>query len=163
MIFTAVRQVHFREPGANQKEDLHSGSCAAAAGGVTSFLDMPNNTPPVITRQRMQGKKQLAAEKSVVNYGFFMGATPDNLEELNAVENVCGIKIFMGSSTGDLLVDDTYVLEKIFANGSRLIAVHAEDESVLQDNKELLKDISDVRIHPLLRNESAALRASSHE
>jgi len=97
-------QVHFREPGADHKEDLHSGSCAAAAGGVTSFLDMPNNTPPVITRQRMQGKKQLAAEKSVVNYGFFMGATPDNLEELNAVENVCGIKIFMGSSTGDLLV-----------------------------------------------------------
>ena len=153
-------QVHFREPGADHKEDLHSGSCAAAAGGVTSFLDMPNNTPPVITRQRMQEKKQLAAEKSVVNYGFFMGATPDNLEELNAVENVCGIKIFMGSSTGDLLVDDPDVLEKIFANGSRLIAVHAEDESVLQANKALLKDISDVRIHPLLRNESAALRAT---
>jgi len=153
-------QVHFREPGADHKEDLHSGSCAAAAGGVTSFLDMPNNTPPVITRQRMQEKKQLAAEKSVVNYGFFMGATPDNLEELNAVENVCGIKIFMGSSTGDLLVDDPDVVEKIFVNGSRLIAVHAEDESVLQANKALLKDISDVRIHPLLRNESAALRAT---
>jgi len=102
----------------------------------------------------------LAAEKSVVNYGFFMGATPNNLEELNAVENVCGIKIFMGSSTGNLLVDDPDVLEKIFANGSRLIAVHAEDESVLQENKELLKDISDVRIHPLLRNESVALRAT---
>jgi dihydroorotase len=107
-------QVHFREPGAAQKEDLHSGSCAAAAGGVTSFLDMPNNAPPVITRERMAEKKQLAAEKSVVNYGFFMGATPDNLEELNAVENVCGIKIFMGSSTGDLLVDNPQVLEKYF-------------------------------------------------
>ncbi|MCS5554356.1 MAG: amidohydrolase family protein, partial [SAR324 cluster bacterium] len=85
-------QVHFREPGADHKEDLHSGSCAAAAGGVTSFLDMPNNNPPVTTRKRMEEKKQLAAEKSVVNYGFFIGATPDNLEELNAVENVCGIK-----------------------------------------------------------------------
>ena len=84
-------QVHFREPGADHKEDLHSGSCAAAAGGVTSFLDMPNNNPPVTTIKRMAEKKQLAAEKSVVNYGFFIGATPDNLEELNAVENVCGI------------------------------------------------------------------------
>ncbi len=153
-------QVHFREPGANHKEDLHSGSCAAAAGGVTSFLDMPNNNPPVTTRLQMQEKKQLAAEKSVVNYGFFIGATPDNLEELNAVENVCGIKIFMGSSTGDLLVDNPDVLENIFANGSRLIAVHAEDESALQANQALLKDFSDVRIHPLLRNESTALKAT---
>ncbi|MBC8260050.1 MAG: dihydroorotase [SAR324 cluster bacterium] len=153
-------QVHFREPGSTDKEDLHSGSCAAAAGGVTSFLDMPNNNPPVITVQRMKEKKQLAAEKSVVNYGFFMGATPDNLDELNAVENVCGIKIFMGSSTGNLLVDDPLVLEKIFAGGSRLIAVHAEDEAVLRDNMVLLKDIHDVRIHSRVRDESAALRAT---
>ena len=153
-------QVHFREPGADHKEDLHSGSCAAAAGGVTSYLDMPNNVPPVITRQQMAEKKQLAAEKSVVNYGFFMGATSENLDELNAVENVCGIKIFMGSSTGDLLVDNPVVLERIFANGSRLIAVHAEDESVLQTNKDLLNDFSDVRIHSRLRDESAALRAT---
>ena len=125
-------QVHFREPGADHKEDLHSGSCAAAAGGVTSFLDMPNNNPPVTTIKRMAEKKQLAAEKSVVNYGFFIGATPDNLEELNAVENVCGIKVFMGASTGDLLVDDPEILESIFANGTKLIAVHAEDESILQ-------------------------------
>ena len=153
-------QVHFREPGAEHKEDLHSGSCAAAAGGVTSFLDMPNNSPPVITCERMTGKKLLAAEKSVVNYGFFMGATPENLEELNKVENVCGIKIFMGTSTGDLLVDNPDVLEKIFADGTRLIAVHAEDESILQANKELLKDIADVRLHSRIRDESAALKAT---
>ena len=153
-------QVHFREPGAEQKEDLHSGSCAAAAGGITSFLDMPNNTPPVITCERMAEKKLLAAEKSVVNYGFFMGATPENLEELNKVENVCGIKIFMGSSTGDLLVDNPQVLEKIFATGSRLIAVHAEDEAILKENIELLKHISDVRLHSRIRDESAALKAT---
>ena len=108
-------QVHFREPGSEYKEDLHSGSCAAAAGGVTSFLDMPNNNPPVITRKSMTEKKKLAAEKSVVNYGFFIGATPENLIELNSVENVCGIKIFMGSSTGNLLVDNPKILEKIFS------------------------------------------------
>ena len=153
-------QVHFREPGADHKEDLHSGSCAAAAGGVTSFLDMPNNNPPVTTIERMAEKKQLAAEKSVVNYGFFIGATPDNLKELNAVENVCGIKIFMGASTGDLLVDDPDILERIFGNGNKLIAVHAEDESILQENRRLMKGIDDVRIHSRIRDESAALSAT---
>ena len=153
-------QVHFREPGADHKEDLHSGSCAAAAGGVTSFLDMPNNNPPVTTIKLMAEKKQLAAEKSVVNYGFFIGATPDNLEELNAVENVCGIKIFMGASTGDLLVDDPDILEIIFANGKKLIAVHAEDESILQENRKLMKGINDVRVHSRVRDESAALSAT---
>ena len=153
-------QVHFREPGADHKEDLHSGSCAAAAGGVTSFLDMPNNNPPVTTIKRMAEKKQLAAEKSVVNYGFFIGATPDNLEELNAVENVCGIKVFMGASTGDLLVDDPKILESIFANGNKLIAVHAEDENILQENRRLLDGINDLRIHSRIRDESAALSAT---
>ena len=153
-------QVHFREPGADHKEDLHSGSCAAAAGGVTSFLDMPNNNPPVTTIKRMAEKKQLAAEKSVVNYGFFIGATPDNVEELNAVENVCGIKIFMGASTGDLLVEEPDILESIFANGTKLIAVHAEDESILQENRKLMKGIDDVRIHSRIRDESAALSAT---
>ncbi len=153
-------QVHFREPGADHKEDLHTGSCAAAAGGVTSFLDMPNNSPPVTTRKRMKEKKQLASEKSVVNYGFFIGATPHNLEELNAVENVCGIKIFMGASTGDLLVEDPDTLETIFSNGTKLIAVHAEDESILQSNRILMEGINDVRIHSRIRDESAALSAT---
>ncbi|HBI30084.1 MAG TPA: dihydroorotase [Deltaproteobacteria bacterium] len=153
-------QVHFREPGATHKEDLHSGSMAAAAGGVTAFLDMPNNKPAVITRSRMAEKKARAAEQCVVHYGFFMGATPDNLEELNAVENVCGIKVFMGASTGDLLVDDPVALERIFANGTRLIAVHAEDETVMRDNQALLGEVQDIRAHPRIRDESAALRAT---
>ncbi len=153
-------QVHFRDPGATHKEDLHSGSMAAAAGGVTAFLDMPNNKPAVITRSRMADKKARAAEQCVVHYGFFMGATPDNLEELNAVENVCGIKVFMGASTGDLLVDDPVALERIFANGTRLIAVHAEDETVMRDNQALLGEVQDIRAHPRIRDESAALRAT---
>ena len=153
-------QVHFREPGNTEKEDLHSGSCAAAAGGVTSFLDMPNNDPPITTLERMKDKKVLASKKSVVNYGFFVGATNDNLDVINKVDNVCGIKIFMGSSTGGLLVSDPKIIEKIFANGSRLIAVHAEDEFLLQKNKELLRDIADVRLHSFIRDESVALNAT---
>ena len=86
-------QVHFREPGDTHKEDLYSGSCAAAVGGVTSFLDMPNNQPPITDRIRLQEKRELASNNCLVNYGFFIGATPDNLEELNSAENICGIKI----------------------------------------------------------------------
>lgn len=153
-------QVHFREPGNGHKEDLHTGSCAAAAGGITSFLDMPNNQPSVINAERMAAKKQRAAAQCVVNYGFFIGATPDNLEEINHVPNVCGIKIFMGSSTGDLLVHREEDLERIFANGSRLIAVHAESERQIQDNKALLGDYLDVRAHPKIRDEAAALEAT---
>ena len=153
-------QVHFRDPGAPQKEDLHSGSCAAAAGGVTSFLDMPNNSPPVIDRIRLAVKKEDAAKKCVVNYGFFIGATPDNLEELNSAENVCGIKIFMGSSTGNLLVSEDSDLERIFSTGTRLIAVHAEDESLLQENSEMLSTVREVEAHPRIRDEAVALRAS---
>ena len=153
-------QVHFRDPGAPEKEDLHSGSCAAAAGGVTSFLDMPNNHPPIIDRVRLEAKKRKAAEQCVVNYGFFIGATADNLEELNTAENVCGIKIFMGSSTGDLLVSDPQDLEQIFATGSRLIAVHAEDESLLNDSLALLDGIIRVEAHPRIRDEAVALKAS---
>ncbi len=107
-------QVHFREPGNAHKEDLHTGSKAAAAGGITSFLDMPNNNPAVINAERMAAKKQRAAEQCVVNYGFFVGATPENLAEINSVPNVCGIKVFMGSSTGDLLVHREEDLERIF-------------------------------------------------
>ena len=106
-------QVHFREPGSEYKEDLHTGSKAAAAGGITSFLDMPNNNPAVINAERMAAKKQRAAEQCVVNYGFFVGATPENLAEINSVPNVCGIKVFMGSSTGDLLVHREEDLERI--------------------------------------------------
>jgi len=153
-------QVHFREPGKTHKEDLHSGSCAAAAGGITSFLDMPNNSPSITTCELMAEKKKTASEKCVVNYGFFIGATPDNVEELNKVPNVCGIKIFMGSSTGDLLVKEEKDLERIFSQGSRLIAVHAEDEGILEDNQRLLQGIDNVLVHPRIRDEASALKAS---
>ncbi len=153
-------QVHFREPGMTHKEDLHSGSCAAAAGGVTSFLDMPNNDPAIVSRELMAEKKRIAAEKCVVNYNFFIGATPTNLDELNRVRNVCGIKVFMGSSTGDLLVSDEKDLETIFSRGSRLIAVHAESEAILQENQKLFSGIQNVFLHPKIRDEAAALYAT---
>ena len=121
-------QVHFRDPGAPHKEDLASGSRAAVKGGVTSFLEMPNTRPTTTSQDALDAKLARAADVSVGNYGFFIGATPDNLDVINTASPVCGIKVFMGSSTGDLLVSEKSDLEKIFANGERLIAVHAEDE-----------------------------------
>lgn len=153
-------QVHFREPGFTHKEDLHTGSCAAAAGGVTTFFDMPNTRPAITTLKDLEEKKLTAAQKCVVNYGFFIGATPSNIEVLNAAQNVCGIKIFMGSSTGDLLVNKEEDLDRIFGNGHRLIAVHAENEEIMQDNRNMLSGISQVSIHPRIRDEAAALKAS---
>ncbi len=152
-------QVHFREPGGEHKENLYTGSRAAAAGGVTSFLDMPNNQPPAVSADGIASKKERANKDSLVNYGFFIGATPDNLDELNQTPNVCGIKIFMGSSTGNLLVSEPQAIEHIFANGTRLIATHAEDESILNENQTLIEP-SDVRQHPQFRDASAALSAS---
>src|SRR4051812_49371173 len=128
-------QVHFREPGMEWKEDLGSGSRAAAAGGVTGFLEMPNTSPPTVTAELMDAKKKLAASKCLVNYNFFVGATPNNVEEVLGVKNVCGIKIFMGASTGSLLVDRLEDLDRIFSQGRRLIAVHAEDEALIRENK----------------------------
>jgi len=148
--------VHFRDPGAEHKEDLESGSKAAASGGVTSFFDMPNNTPTTTSRAAVAHKKKLASEKSLINYNFYIGATVDNLEELNQCENVPGIKIFMGSSTGTLLVDRKEDLAHIFANGSRLIAVHAEDEEMVQDNKRRFIDSTDPADHMLIREDAAA-------
>lgn len=153
-------QVHFREPGTTWKEDLLSGSRSAAAGGVTGFFDMPNNKPSITTRELMTMKKGLAAEKCVVNYNFFIGATKENLEEVNAVENVCGIKIFMGASTGDLLVDNAEDLEKIFATGNRLIAVHAEDNHMILENQKKFKDSTDFNDHYRVRTVEAALKAT---
>jgi len=154
-------QVHFREPGQTWKEDLASGSRAAAAGGVTGFFDMPNNQPSVTTRDTMAAKKALAAEKCVVNYNFFIGATRENLEELNRVENVAGIKIFMGSSTGDLLVSDPRDLETIFANGNRLIAVHAENDEIINLKRQVFADSTDFADHMRVRPPEAALSATS--
>ncbi len=120
-------QVHFREPGLEYKEDLFTASCACAKGGVTSFLEMPNTKPLTSTQAALDYKLKLASEKCLVNYGFFMGATAENLPDLRNANPTCGIKIFMGSSHGTLLVSTEAEIEPIFAEGKRLIAVHAED------------------------------------
>ena len=151
-------QVHFREPGNEYKEDLGSGSRAAVRGGVTSFLEMPNTAPPTTTQAALDKKLALAAQKSVANYGFFIGATPDNLEALNSVAPACGIKIFMGSSIGSLLVNRPEDLERIFANGTRLIAVHAEDEARINARRAQFAGRTDPAAHSEIRdNETARL------
>jgi len=151
-------QVHFREPGNEHKEDLGSGSRAAVRGGVTSFLEMPNTAPPTTTQAALDEKLARAAQKSVANYGFFIGATPDNLEALNSVTPACGIKIFMGSSTGSLLVNRPEDLERIFANGTRLIAVHAEDEARIHTRRAQFAGRTDPAVHSEIRdNETARL------
>ena len=154
-------QVHFRDPGMTHKEDLETGSRACAAGGITSFLEMPNTRPTTTTIEAMAEKKARAADVCVVNYNFFIGATADNLDVLNGVKNVCGIKIFMGASTGDLLVSERADLERIFATGTRLIAVHAEDEARLRERKAAFVDRTDATAHPELRDVTAAVLAST--
>ena len=153
-------QVHFRDPGMEWKEDLASGSRAAAAGGVTSFLEMPNTTPNTITAELMTAKKAIAKAKSLVNYNFFIGATPENLPDILTTKNVCGIKIFMGASTGSLLVDKMADLEKIFSKGKRLIAVHAEDEAMIQENKVKYAGTTKVTDHNLIRSPEVAIKAT---
>ncbi len=153
-------QVHFRDPGMTWKEDLETGSKAAASGGVTSFFEMPNTNPPTINATAIKAKKDLAREKSLVNFNFFIGATPDNLDELNNTPNVCGIKIFMGSSTGTLLVHKPEDLERIFANGTRLIAVHAEDEERIRLNTEKYAGTADVSEHARIRDVETAVLAT---
>ena len=148
--------VHFREPGKEYKEDLGSGSRAAARGGVTSFLEMPNTEPATTTRALLQDKLARAAQKCVVNYGFFIGATPDNVAELNAADAACGIKIFMGCSTGNLLVHKDEDLERIFAVGDSLIAVHAEDEARIHARKAQFADRTDAAAHSEIRDAECA-------
>jgi dihydroorotase len=153
-------QVHFREPGKEYKEDLGSGSRAAVKGGVTSFLEMPNTDPPTISQAALDDKLRRAAQKCVANYGFFIGATTDNLEALNTAAPACGIKIFMGSSTGSLLVDKTEDLERIFAQGTRLIAVHAEDEARIRARQAQFAGRTDVAVHSEVRDNECAVLAT---
>ena len=153
-------QVHFREPGLTHKEDLETASRACAAGGVTSFLEMPNTKPPAVTLAGVRAKEALAAKKSRVNYGFYIGATPDNLAELSAATDVPGIKIFIGSSTGDLLVDEQQALERIFAETTLPICAHCEDEATVRANAERLKGTTDVADHSRIRDVDAALIAT---
>ncbi len=153
-------QVHFREPGLEHKEDLFTASCACAKGGVTSFLEMPNTRPLTTTQAALDDKLQRASAKCVVNYGFFIGATPENLPDLLTANPTCGIKIFMGSMHGQLLVDSDTALENIFAQGKRLIAVHAEDQSRINQRKQEFAGIHDPKIHSQIQDDVAALLAT---
>jgi dihydroorotase len=153
-------QVHFREPGLEHKEDLYTASRACARGGVTSFLEMPNTRPLTTTQATLDDKLARAASKCLVNYGFFIGATPENLPDLRTAHPTCGIKIFMGSSHGALLVPTETELEPIFAEGDRLIAVHAEDQARILARRELFKDSTDITRHSQIQDEETALRAT---
>jgi dihydroorotase len=153
-------QVHFREPGLTHKEDLGTGSLACARGGVTTFLEMPNTVPATTTRAHLAAKLARAAETSVVNYGFYIGATPSNLQELAAAERAAGIKIFVGSSTGDLLVDEQEALERIFAGTTLPICAHCEDEATVRANAARLGGGRDVSDHSRIRDHRAALIAT---
>ncbi len=160
-------QVHFREPGLTHKGDIASESRAAVAGGITSYIEQPNTIPNAVTQEILEEKYRIAANNSYANYSFMMGATNDNLEEIlktNAHE-VAGIKIFLGSSTGDMLVDNDAALEKIFASTNMLIAVHCEDEETIITNLEKFKqqygeDIP-IGVHHLIRSEEACFLSSS--
>lgn len=155
--------VHFRDPGNPEKEDLESGSRAAAAGGITSFLDMPNTSPNATNRLALERKIASAAKKTVTHHGFFIGATTNNVSDLQSVQGmdgICGIKIFMGSSTGDLLVHEQKHLENIFANTGGIIATHAEDEIRLQSRIAEFKHRTDIAAHAECRDIECALIAT---
>ncbi|EJG01369.1 dihydroorotase [Flavobacterium sp. F52] len=160
-------QVHFREPGLTHKGDIESESRAAVAGGITSFIEQPNTVPNAVTQEILEDKYQIASQKSFANYSFMMGATNDNLEEVLKTnpKNVAGIKIFLGSSTGNMLVDNEAVLEKIFSSTPMLIAVHCEDETTIKNNlaafKEQYGDDVPVMAHNLIRSAEACYMSSS--
>lgn len=159
-------QVHFREPGLTHKATIGSEARAAVAGGVTSFMEMPNTVPNAVTQELLEDKFSIAAETSLANYSFFMGATNDNLSEvlLTNPNTVCGIKIFMGSSTGNMLVDNEETLEHIFSKAKLPIAVHCEDEQTIRDNMAVYEakfgDDIPMRCHPEIRNETACFKSS---
>lgn len=159
-------QVHFREPGLTNKGEIYTEAKAAVAGGVTSFMEMPNTVPQSTTQELLEEKYKIAAERSLANYSFYIGATNDNLEELLKTnpKNVCGIKIFMGSSTGNMLVDNPQTLEQIFKQSPMLIAVHCEDEGTIKANMKeyIAKYGEDIPIssHPLIRSDKACYQSS---
>jgi len=150
-------QVHFREPGLTHKEDLRHAGRACAKGGVTTFLDMPNTAPNTTTQARLDEKLALAAQRSLVNYGFYIGATPDNLDDLQRAQRTPGIKIFIGSSTGDLLVDDQDALERIFGETTLPICAHCEDEAIIRANGQRYAGTQDVADHSRIRDPEAAV------
>lgn len=152
--------VHFREPGMEHKETIASGSKAAAKGGVTSFLDMPNNNPFTTTKEALAAKLAIAAETSLVNYGFFIGANTNNVDLLNDIDDTPGIKLFLGSSTGSMLLNTPELLDKLFSqSGSKVIAVHAEDEDTILHNRKNAPLTGETSDHLLIRSADAALKA----
>ncbi len=160
-------QVHFREPGLTHKADIFTESRAAVAGGITSFMEMPNTKPTTTNQILLAEKYAIGSQSSLANYSFFMGATNDNLEEVLKTnpETVCGIKVFMGSSTGNMLVDNEQTLTGIFSKCPMLIATHCEDELTVRKNLEIAKqqygeDIP-IEMHPVIRNEEACYLSSS--
>lgn len=160
-------QVHFREPGLTHKANIGTESAAAAAGGITSFMEMPNTVPNTLTQELLEEKYQIAAQTSAVNYSFFMGASNDNIKEVLKTnpKNVCGVKVFMGSSTGNMLVDNKETLEELFSKCPMLIATHCEDEGTIRKNIEDAKtqygeDIP-MEMHPIIRSETACYLSSS--
>ena len=153
-------QVHFRDPGLTHKEDLATGSRACAKGGVTTFLEMPNTSPATITLDALHTKLDVAAEKCMVNFGFYIGATPDNVDVLAKAERTPGIKIFIGSSTGNLLVDKQVALERIFGQTSLPICAHCEDEATVNANAKRIGGGSTWTDHSLIRDHAAALIAT---
>jgi dihydroorotase len=153
-------QVHFREPGLTHKEDLYTASRACAKGGVTTYLEMPNTKPATISVQALHDKLALAATKSLVNYGFYIGATVDNLAELKAAQRTPGIKIFIGSSTGNMLVDSQAALEAIFAETTLPICAHCEDETTVRENAAKYAATKEVADHSRIRDHRAAVIAT---
>jgi dihydroorotase len=160
-------QVHFREPGLTHKASIATESRAAVAGGVTSFMEMPNTNPPAFTQELLQQKYDIAAKTSIANYSFYMGTSNNNLDEILKTngQDVCGIKIFMGSSTGNLLVDDIETLEKIFSSTPLLIATHCEDEATIQANtakaRQTFGDNIPMEQHPIIRSREACIKSSN--
>ncbi len=155
-------QVHFREPGKNNAENLETGSRAAIAGGVTSVFEMPNTNPPTSTFKEFKNKLSAAKNRMFCNYAFYFGATPDNMKELasvNTLEGCCGVKLFAGSSTGNLLVSQEKDIEKVISNSSKIISVHSEDENILLSRKKFIKE-GDVTSHPVWRNEECAVEST---
>lgn len=160
-------QVHFREPGLTHKANIYTEAKAAVAGGVTSFMEMPNTNPPAFTHELLEQKYSIAQNSSLANYSFFMGTSNENYEEImktnNRKNDICGIKIFMGSSTGNLLVDSPLVLDKIFAGSEVLIATHCEEESLIKANLAKIKSsklILEPSDHPIIRNEDVCFESS---
>ncbi|RYD56622.1 MAG: dihydroorotase [Sphingobacteriales bacterium] len=157
-------QVHFREPGLTQKATIGTEAAAAVAGGTTSFMEMPNTNPPALTHELLEQKYAIAAASSVANYSFFMGVANDNADEVlrtnDRKKDICGVKIFMGSSTGNMLVDNYITLNKIFSESELLIATHCEDERIIKANKDKYPDADHASFHPLIRDAEACFESS---